>query len=244
MALLTVENLTKIFTVGKDEDLIAVNNVSFALERGETLGLVGESGSGKTTVGRCVLRLIEPTEGRIALDGEEISTLDPAGLRALRARMQLVFQDPFGSLNPRLTVYQTVDEPLSLHGMGRTERRPRVGAMLERVGLPADVFTYYPADLTASEQQRVGIARALVTEPEFVVLDEPTSMLDPSARALAEDAGTARLLITGDLGIAAHYCDRVAVMQAGRIVEINETERLFDTPRHPYTRHLLECVRV
>ena len=243
MALLTVENLTKIFTVGKDEDLIAVNNVSFALERGETLGLVGESGSGKTTVGRCVLRLIEPTEGRIALDGEEISTLDPAGLRALRARMQLVFQDPFGSLNPRLTVYQTVDEPLSLHGMGRTERRPRVGAMLERVGLPADVFTYYPADLTASEQQRVGIARALVTEPEFVVLDEPTSMLDLT-RALAEDAGTARLLITGDLGIAAHYCDRVAVMQAGRIVEINETERLFDTPRHPYTRHLLECVRV
>ena len=183
MALLTVENLTKIFTVGKGEELIAVNNVSFALERGETLGLVGESGSGKTTVGRCVLRLIEPTEGRIALGDQEISELDPAGLRALRARMQLVFQDPFGSLNPRLTVYQTVDEPLALHGKGRAERRPRVGAMLERVGLSTDVFNYYPADLTASEQQRVGIARALVTEPEFVVLDEPTSMLDPSARA-------------------------------------------------------------
>ena len=132
MALLTVENLTKIFTVGKGEELIAVNNVSFALERGETLGLVGESGSGKTTVGRCVLRLIEPTEGRIALGNQQISELDPAALRELRARMQLVFQDPFGSLNPRLTVFQTVDEPLALHGMGRAERRPRVGAMLER----------------------------------------------------------------------------------------------------------------
>ena len=221
MALLTVENLTKIFTVGKGEELIAVNNVSFVLERGETLGLVGESGSGKTTVGRCVLRLIEPTEGRIALGDQQISELDPAGLRDLRARMQLVFQDPFGSLNPRLTVYQTVDEPLALHGVGRAERRPRVGAMLERVGLSSDVFTYYPADLTASEQQRVGIARALVTEPEFVVLDEPTSMLDPSARAEILDllkaksraeTETAYIFISHDLTSVAKISHRIAIM--------------------------------
>ena len=250
MALLTVENLTKIFTVGKGEELIAVNNVSFALERGETLGLVGESGSGKTTVGRCVLRLIEPTEGRIALGDQEISELDPAGLRALRARMQLVFQDPFGSLNPMLTVYQTVDEPLALHGKGRAERRPRVGAMLERVGLSTDVFSYYPADLTASEQQRVGIARALVTEPEFVVLDEPTSMLDPSARAeildllkaIQGETNTAYIFISHDLTSVAKISHRIAIMYLGHIVEHAPTDIIMESQRHPYSRALLSAV--
>ena len=251
MALLTVENLTKIFTVGKDEDLIAVNNVSFTLERGETLGLVGESGSGKTTVGRCVLRLIEPTEGRIALGDQEISELDPAGLRALRARMQLVFQDPFGSLNPRLTVYQTVDEPLALHGVRRAERRPRVSAMLERVGLGSEVFTYYPADLTASEQQRVGIARALVTEPEFVVLDEPTSMLDPSARAeildllkaIQNETETAYIFISHDLTSVAKISHRIAIMYLGHIVEHAPTDIIMESQRHPYSRALLSALQ-
>ena len=182
MALLTVENLTKIFTVGKDEDLIAVNNVSFVLERGETLGLVGESGSGKTTVGRCVLRLIEPTEGRIALGDQQISELDAAALQGPAGANAARLPGPLRLAQSQ--AYGLPDGGRAARAARRragTERRPRVGAMLERVGLSSDVFTYYPADLTASEQQRVGIARALVTEPEFVVLDEPTSMLDPSA---------------------------------------------------------------
>ena len=250
MALLEVENLTKIFTVGHGDELIAVNDVSFALERGETLGLVGESGSGKTTVGRCVLRLIEPTAGRIALGGEEISGLAPDRLRALRARMQLVFQDPFGSLNPRLTVFQTVDEPLALHGAERAKRRPRVGAMLERVGLGTHLFDYYPADLTASEQQRVGIARALVTQPEFVVLDEPTSMLDPSARAeildllkaIQGETETAYIFISHDLTSVAKISHRIAIMYLGHIVEHAPTGIIMDSQRHPYRRALLSAV--
>ena len=250
MALLEVENLTKIFTVGHGDDLIAVNNVSFTLERGETLGLVGESGSGKTTVGRCVLRLIEPTKGRIALGGAEISDLAPDRLRALRARMQLVFQDPFGSLNPRLTAFQTVDEPLALHGAARAERRGRVAAMLERVGLGTPLFDYYPADLTASEQQRVGIARALVTEPEFVVLDEPTSMLDPSARAeildllkaIQSETETAYIFISHDLTSVAKISHRIAIMYLGHIVEHAPTGIIMDSQRHPYSRALLSAV--
>ena len=250
MALLEVENLTKIFTVGHGDDLIAVNNVSFTLERGETLGLVGESGSGKTTVGRCVLRLIEPTKGRIALGGAEISDLAPNRLRALRARMQLVFQDPFGSLNPRLTAFQTVDEPLALHGAARAKRRGRVAAMLERVGLGAHLFDYYPADLTASEQQRVGIARALVTEPEFVVLDEPTSMLDPSARAeildllkaIQGETETAYIFISHDLTSVAKISHRIAIMYLGHIVEHAPTGIIMDSQRHPYSRALLSAV--
>ena len=250
MALLEVENLTKIFTVGHGDDLIAVNNVSFTLERGETLGLVGESGSGKTTVGRCVLRLIEPTKGRIALGGAEISDLAPDRLRALRARMQLVFQDPFGSLNPRLTAFQTVDEPLALHGAARAARRGRVADMLERVGLGAPLFDYYPADLTASEQQRVGIARALVTEPEFVVLDEPTSMLDPSARAeildllkaIQSETETAYIFISHDLTSVAKISHRIAIMYLGHIVEHAPTGIIMDSQRHPYSRALLSAV--
>lgn len=250
MALLEVENLTKIFTVGHGDDLIAVNNVSFTLERGETLGLVGESGSGKTTVGRCVLRLIEPTKGRIALGGAEISDLAPDRLRALRARMQLVFQDPFGSLNPRLTAFQTVDEPLALHGAARAARRGRVADMLERVGLGAPLFDYYPADLTASEQQRVGIARALVTEPEFVVLDEPTSMLDPAARAeildllkaIQSETETAYIFISHDLTSVAKISHRIAIMYLGHIVEHAPTGIIMDSQRHPYSRALLSAV--
>jgi oligopeptide/dipeptide ABC transporter ATP-binding protein len=250
VALLEVENLTKVFNVGKDADLIAVNNVSFTLERSETLGLVGESGSGKTTVGRCVLRLIEPTDGRITLGDVDISGLNPAELRELRARMQLVFQDPFGSLNPRLTVYQTVDEPLALHGVAKADRRPRVAAMLDRVGLGEHVFTYYPADLTASEQQRVGIARALVTQPEFVVLDEPTSMLDPSARAeildllkaIQDETETAYIFISHDLTSVAKISDRIAIMYLGHIVEHAPTKVIMESQRHPYSRALLSAV--
>ena len=248
--MLEVEDLTKIFVIGKDANLIAVNNISFNLKHGETLGLVGESGSGKTTVGRCILRLIEPTEGRITLDGEDVTALDATALRNLRANMQLVFQDPFGSLNPRLTVSQTIDEPLKLHGMGRAERRERVAEMMRLVGLEPHFYHYYPADLTASEQQRVGIARALATKPEFVVLDEPTSMLDPSARAeilellqnIQKELGTAYIFISHDLTSVAKISHRIAIMYLGHIVEHAPTDVIMRSQRHPYSRALLSAV--
>jgi oligopeptide/dipeptide ABC transporter ATP-binding protein len=248
--LLEVRNLTKVFPLGKGALLVAVRNVSFSLARGETLGLVGESGSGKTTVGRCALRLIEPTEGQVLLDGADITGLDANALRALRTRMQLVFQDPFASLNPRLTAAQTVAEPLMLHGVDRDSRRRRVTEMLRHVGLDDDVFGYYPADLTASEQQRVGIARALVTRPEFVVLDEPTSMLDPSARAeildllqaIQRETGTAYIFISHDLTSVARISHRIAIMYLGHIVEQAPTEIIMRRQRHPYSRALLSAV--
>jgi oligopeptide/dipeptide ABC transporter ATP-binding protein len=249
-ALLEVRNLTKVFAVGSRAKLVAVNDVSFRLERGETLGLVGESGSGKTTVGRCVLRLVEPTAGAILLDGEDITRLKAERLRVLRARMQLVFQDPFGSLNPRLTVAQTVGEPLRLHGVNGGERRARVADILRLVKLDERFFDYYPADLTASEQQRVGIARALVTRPEFVVLDEPTSALDPSARAeildlletIQRDTGTAYIFISHDLTSVARLSHRIAIMYLGHIVEAAPTETIMRSQRHPYSRALLSAV--
>lgn len=248
--MLEVEGLTKTFVIGKDANLIAVNNVSFNLKHGETLGLVGESGSGKTTVGRCVLRLIEPTEGRVTLDGEDVTKLDSTRLRDLRANMQLVFQDPFGSLNPRLTVSQTVEEPLKLHGMVRAERHERVAEMMRLVGLSEHFYNYYPADLTASEQQRVGIARALATKPEFVVLDEPTSMLDPSARAeilqllqdIQKELGTAYIFISHDLTSVAKISHRIAIMYLGHIVEHAPTDVIMRSQRHPYSRALLSAV--
>ncbi|MBI06481.1 MAG: peptide ABC transporter substrate-binding protein [Rhodospirillaceae bacterium] len=248
--MLEVKDLTKIFVIAKDANLIAVNNVSFSLKRGETLGLVGESGSGKTTVGRCILRLIEPTEGRVVLDGQEITELDANQLRDLRANMQLVFQDPFGSLNPRLTVSQTIDEPLKLHGMKSDKRGERVREMMSLVGLDEHFYHYYPADLTASEQQRTGIARALATKPEFVVLDEPTSMLDPSARAeildvlkkIQQELGTAYIFISHDLTSVAKISDRIAIMYLGHIVEHAPTEVIMESQRHPYSRALLSAV--
>jgi oligopeptide/dipeptide ABC transporter ATP-binding protein len=248
--LLRVENLTRHFQIGKGADLVAVSHVSFALSRGETLGLVGESGSGKTTVGRLVLRLLEPTAGRIFLDNTEITNLRGEALRRLRPRMQLVFQDPHGSLNPRRTVYRTVEEPLARAGAESKTRRQRVNATLERVGLNTGFLDFFPADLTASEQQRVGIARALVTHPDLVVLDEPTSMLDPSARAgilalLAEiqrDMGTAYIFISHDLTSVARLSHRIAIMYLGHLVEVAPTKAIMEHQRHPYSRALLSAV--
>lgn len=249
-ALLEVNGLTKIFSVGPGADLVAVRDVSFTLDRGETLGLVGESGSGKTTVGRCVLRLINPSRGRVLLDGEDITELGDKELRALRMRMQLVFQDPFASLNPRLTIEQTVAEPLVLHGVDRAERRRRTAEILRQVSLDERKFGYYPLDLTASEQQRVGIARALVTRPEFVVLDEPTSMLDPSARAellsllqrMQRELGTAYIFISHDLTSVARISHRIAIMYLGHIVEVAPAAAIMARQRHPYSRALLSAV--
>ena len=249
-ALLEVRGLTKVFPIGKSEQIVAVRDVSFALARGETLGLVGESGSGKTTVGRCVLRLLDPTAGEILLDGQDITRLPPAAMRALRPRMQLVFQDPFASLNPSLTVAQTVAEPLALNGVDRSTRKARVAEMLRHVDLDERLFDYYPADLPASEQQRVGIARALVSRPELVVLDEPTSPLDPSARAeilgllqaIQRETGTAYIYISHDLTSVARISHRIAVMYLGQIVEQAPTALLMERQRHPYSRALLSAV--
>ncbi len=249
-ALLEVKNLTKIFSVGPGADLVAVRDASFTLRRGETLGLVGESGSGKTTVGRCVLRLINPSHGRILLDGMDITELHGDRLRALRARMQLVFQDPFASLNPRFTIQQIVAEPLALHGFDRAERRNRAAEILNQVNLDERKFGYYPLDLTASEQQRVGIARALVTRPDFVVLDEPTSMLDPSARAellsllqkMQRELGIAYIFISHDLTSVARISHRIAIMYLGHIVEQAPTATIMARQRHPYSRALLSAV--
>jgi oligopeptide/dipeptide ABC transporter ATP-binding protein len=249
-ALLEVVGLTKVFPIAKGERLLAVRDVSFALQHGETLGLVGESGSGKTTVGRCVLGLLEPTAGKVLLHGRDITSLSASAMRQLRPRMQLVFQDPFASLNPTLTVAQTIAEPLVLQGVDRTARRLRVAEMLRQVNLDGRLFGYYPADLTTSEQQRVGIARALVTRPEFVVLDEPTSALDPSARAeilsllqaIQRETGTAYIFISHDLTSVARISHRIAVMYLGQIVEQAPTSVIMSRQRHPYSRALLSAV--
>ncbi len=249
-ALLEVKNLTKIFSVGPGAELVAVRDVSFSLGRGETLGLVGESGSGKTTLGRCVLRLIEPSSGQILLDGEDIRGLHGDKLLALRTRMQLVFQDPFASLNPRMTIRKIVSEPLALHGANRAQQRERIAEILQDVGLDPRKLDYYPLDLTASEQQRVGIARALATRPELVVLDEPTSMLDPSARAellgllqkMQRELGTSYIFISHDLTSVARISHRIAIMYLGNIVEEAPTEIVMARQRHPYSRALLSAV--
>jgi oligopeptide/dipeptide ABC transporter ATP-binding protein len=248
--LLEVRNLTKVFSLGPGADLVAVCKASLKVDRGETLGLVGESGSGKTTLGRCILRLAEPTEGAVFLDGSEITALHGRALRDVRPRMQLVFQDPFASLNPRLTVAQTLREPLMLHGFDRRRRRERTVEIVKQVGLDESALDRFPLDLTASEQQRVGIARALITGPELVVLDEPTSMLDPSARAdllallqrIQRETRTSYVFISHDLNSVARISHRIAIMYLGHIIEQAPTELIMERQYHPYSRALLSAV--
>jgi oligopeptide/dipeptide ABC transporter ATP-binding protein len=249
-----VENLVKHFPVAHSKKPVqAVTDVSFEIARGQTLGLVGESGSGKTTVGRCVLRLIEPTSGRIFLEGHDLAGLSDTSLRALRPRMQLVFQEPFDSLDPQLSVGRIVEEPLRLHArLGKAERRERAVDLLEKVGLQRQMADWYPHQLAAGQQQRVGIARAIATQPAFLVLDEPVSSLDATARAeivdllldLQERLGIAYLFISHDLTTVRYLCNWVAVMYLGRIVEMSPTEALFERPIHPYTRALLSAVPI
>jgi oligopeptide/dipeptide ABC transporter ATP-binding protein len=228
----------------------AVDGVSFALRRGEVLGLVGESGSGKTTVGQTVLRLVAPTAGRITFDGTDITTLSRAAMRPIRRRMQIVFQDPFASLNPRLTIGETVGEPLIVHGIVDAADRPgRVASLLDRVGLPAGYAVRYPHELSGGQRQRVAIARALASEPDLIVADEPVSALDMSIQAqiialiqdLRRDLGLAMLLIAHNLGVVEYVSDRVAVMYLGRIVETAPSRTLYARPHHPYTRALLSA---
>ncbi len=229
----------------------AVNNVNFEILRGETLGLIGESGCGKSTLGRTVLRLHEPTAGTINFDGIDITSAGNDALTRLRARMQIVFQDPYASLNPRRTVRQIVDLPLMIQGGAeRAEREQRVQAMLRRVGLRDDQFGRYPHQFSGGQRQRIGIARALVTHPDLVVCDEPVSALDVSIKAqilelLAElkgELGLTYLFISHDIAVVSYLADRIAVMYLGEIVEIGPTREVMDAPRHPYTQALMSAV--
>ena len=249
--LLEVSNLVKHFPMGRRQTVKAINDVSFHIDRGETLALVGESGSGKTTVGRCILRLIEPTEGRITFAGAQVDTMSANQLRAIRPRVQMVFQEPYDSLNPRMRIRKIVEEPILLGGdMTPVQRHDRVAEVLEMVRLGADSMDKYPHQFSAGEQQRIGIARAISTEPELVVLDEPTSALDVSVRAeildlltdLQEDLALSYLLISHDLTAVRRVCHRVAIMYLGKIVERGNAEELFEQPLHPYSRALLSSV--
>jgi oligopeptide/dipeptide ABC transporter ATP-binding protein len=259
--LVEVRNLTKHFPLGGGGILggprrwmRAVDGVSFSIQPGETLGLVGESGCGKTTTGRAILRLVEPTRGEIRFDGEDVRAMDAAGLRRLRRRAQIVFQDPFSSLNPRMAVGTMLEEVLKVHrlGGGRKGRRDRAAELLERVGLRPEHRSRYPHEFSGGQRQRVGIARALAVEPDFIVFDEPVSSLDVSVRAqvvnlmqdLQAELGLTYLFIAHDLALVDHLSDRVAVMYLGRIVEEGPAAELFQSPIHPYTRALLSAVPV
>ena len=259
--LLKVEGLSIHFPVGRTgfwggqkQYVHAVEDVSFEIHRGETLGLVGESGSGKTTSGRAVLRRIPISTGTVWFDGQDITHVKGEELRLLRRRMQLVFQDPYASLNPRMRILDLVAEPLVVHGIVQHPRdaRDKVAELLELVGLPADALDRYPHAFSGGQRQRVGIARALALEPDLIVADEPVSALDVSIRAqvvnllqdLQERLGIAYLFIAHDLSVVRHISHRIAVMYAGKLVEIGDRHALYDDPRHPYTKALLSAVPI
>jgi oligopeptide/dipeptide ABC transporter ATP-binding protein len=254
--LLDVRRLTTTFPVGSTlfgrarSQVHAVDDVSFTVRRGELVGLVGESGSGKTTVGRSILRLVDAASGEVRFDGVDVLALDPAAFRPYRRRMQIIFQDPFASLDPRKTVEGVIAEALIIHRLGgRGERRDRVAALLEKVGLSADAMRRYPHEFSGGQRQRIGIARALAVDPAFIVADEPVSALDVSIQAqiinlmqdLQQELGLTMLFIAHDLAVVEHACDRIVVMYLGRVMETGATADLYARPRHPYTRALLSA---
>src|SRR5687767_14085328 len=257
-ALLTVRNLTKEFEsrrglLQRPRVVKAVDDVSFEVLEGETFGLVGESGSGKSTTGRCILRLIEPTSGEVIFRGRNLLSLPREEMRLERRHLQIVFQDPFSSLNPRLKVRKIVEEPLVIHGIGdKASRRARVEDLFGLVGLDPSHLDRYPHQLSGGQRQRIGLARALALNPSLIIADEPVSALDVSVQAqvvnllmdLQERLKLTYLFIAHDLRLVRHICSRVAVMYLGKIVEMGDTESLFATPAHPYTRALLSAIPV
>jgi len=234
-------------------DIKAVDDVSLTIEQGETLGLVGESGCGKSTMGRTVIRLYEPTAGTVTFDGQDITNLGEVEMRPLRRRMQMIFQDPFASLNPRHSIGRTIAEPMRVHGLAtRRQAQARVRELLVRVGLPADAATRYPHEFSGGQRQRIGIARALAVNPDFIVCDEPVSALDVSIQAqiinlldeLQDDFKLTYLFIAHDLAVVRHISDRIAVMYLGSVVEVSPADELYSTPLHPYTISLLSAVPI
>lgn len=251
--LVDVKNLKKYFPTGeKGKTVKAVDDISFQIYKGETLGVVGESGCGKSTTGRLVLHLLEPTEGTVTFDGQDLSRLKKSEMRTMRKRMQIIFQDPYASLDPRKTVFQILEEPYRIHHpeMSREEIYTQVERLIACVGLRPEHITRYPHEFSGGQRQRVGIARAIALNPEFVVCDEPVSALDVSIQAqvinmfeeLQEKLGVAYLFIAHDLLVVHHISDRIAVMYLGRIVEIADSNELNDNPMHPYTQSLLSAV--
>jgi len=259
--LLEVNNLQMYFPVTsgiimqrKVAEIKAVDGVTFSIRKGETLGLVGESGCGKTTTGRCILRLYEPTGGEVKFDGRSLQDMDSSEMRAMRRKMQIIFQDPYGSLNPRMTCGDIVGEPLTVHKLTKSkeEYRQKVSSLLTEVGLNPYMADRYPHEFSGGQRQRIGIARALAVDPEFIVCDEPVSALDVSIQAqvinlleeLQEERGITYLFIAHDLSVVKHISDRVAVMYLGHIVEVADRNTLYDNPLHPYTQALLSAVPI
>lgn len=257
--LLEIQNLKKHFpikggvfskTIGH---VYAVDGISFSLQSGETLGLVGESGCGKSTTGRTILRLIEPTEGSVKFEGQEITELDKSNMRSLRREMQIIFQDPYASLNPRMTVGSIIGEPLEIHKIAKgSEKEDQVASLLEKVGLRSEDMRKYPHEFSGGQRQRIGIARALGLNPKLIVCDEPVSALDVSIQAqvinlledLQEEFGLSYLFIAHNLNVVEHISNRVAVMYLGKIVELTTDTELYANPQHPYTEALLSAVPV
>jgi len=257
--LLEVKELRKYFPIKKGilskhvGYVYAVDSVSFTLARGETLGLVGESGCGKTTLGRAILRLIEPTGGEILFEGENILAYDDEKMRRLRQEMQIIFQDPYSSLNPRMTVAELIGEGLKSHGIGTpSEQKERIAMLMEKVGLRPEQLSRYPHEFSGGQRQRIGIARALALNPKLIICDEPVSALDVSIQAqvvnllvnLQKEFGLSYIFIAHDLNVVEHISDRVAVMYLGKIVELAKDTELYQSPKHPYTEALLSAVPV
>ena len=251
MALLELKDVTKVFQRRGGPKVNAVDGVSFTLDPGETLAIIGESGSGKSTTGRLAIGLLPKSGGEVVLNGKELGTLTPAELRALRPHMQIVFQEPFQSLNPRMRILDIIQEPLNIHHreLSGKERRQRALDTLALVGLAAETAVVYPRVLSGGQQQRVGIARALVTRPQLIVLDEPTSSLDLSIRAqiltllrdLQKELNLAFLFISHDISTVEYMSDRVAVMYRGKFVEVGKADEVLNNPQHPYTKELLSA---